>query len=324
MIVSTRARFIVQRLALVRKIAWNCRSCATSSSPTSPADVLIGESRIIPTTFSNGLFTFKLDHKTYVLHYWTPVSQLPEVMQLAPGSKVVSDPLAPSQDEQVTVSLPSVTVIDVTNTPIDLKASPVALGHALGESSTILVNGIDEKPISLQLDGMVDPVRKWAASEAPPKAFGDQVLMKQKQAILNAYLPLSDQFTQILTKAESQAQSRFKWGGLFFLSAQLGFVARLTWFEYSWDIMEPITWCITYSLMISTFAYYVMTSQEFLLPLAEKREVRERFWKIAQKNNFNVKEFKRLRKQLLDLERQCPVSGGSQTAFDRVMRSMQF
>jgi calcium uniporter protein, mitochondrial len=30
------------------------------------------------------------------------------------------------------------------------------------------------------------------------------------------------------------------WVGLGLMSAQFGVLARLTWWEYSWDIMEPV------------------------------------------------------------------------------------
>lgn len=69
--------------------------------------------------------------------------------------------------------------------------------------------------------------------------------------MLANYSLKAQDFKNIMMKAENQANNKFKWGGLFLLSAQLGFVARLTWFEYSWDIMEPITWCLTYTMLMA-------------------------------------------------------------------------
>ncbi len=59
------------------------------------------------------------------------------------------------------------------------------------------------------------------------------------------------EFNRLVSYAKVDAHRRFKLGGLFLLSAQLGFVGRLTWFEYSWDIMEPVTFCLTYSMMVA-------------------------------------------------------------------------
>jgi len=51
------------------------------------------------------------------------------------------------------------------------------------------------------------------------------------------------------------------WAGLSLMSIQFGLLARLTWFEYSWDIMEPVTYFVGYGTLIATFAYYVLTKQ---------------------------------------------------------------
>ncbi len=35
------------------------------------------------------------------------------------------------------------------------------------------------------------------------------------------------------------------WAGLALIGVQFGALARLTWEEYSWDIMEPTTYFVT-------------------------------------------------------------------------------
>ena len=37
-----------------------------------------------------------------------------------------------------------------------------------------------------------------------------------------------------------------QYGILSYMCLQFGILARLTWWEYSWDIMEPVTYFITY------------------------------------------------------------------------------
>lgn len=51
------------------------------------------------------------------------------------------------------------------------------------------------------------------------------------------------------------------WLGLGLMSAQFGVLARLTWWEYSWDIMEPVTYFVTYGTVMGAFAYYCLTNQ---------------------------------------------------------------
>jgi hypothetical protein len=43
--------------------------------------------------------------------------------------------------------------------------------------------------------------------------------------------------------------------------SQFGILARLTWWEYSWDIMEPVTYFITYGTAMAMYAYFVLTRQ---------------------------------------------------------------
>ena len=49
------------------------------------------------------------------------------------------------------------------------------------------------------------------------------------------------------------------------MALQFGFLARLTWWEYSWDIMEPVTYFVTYGTAMGAYAYYVLTKQVSLI-----------------------------------------------------------
>lgn len=68
------------------------------------------------------------------------------------------------------------------------------------------------------------------------------------------------------------------WGGLAYMATQFGILARLTWWEYSWDIMEPVTYFITYGSAMAMYAYFVMTRQ-VRIPLPETfYEMLMKFW----------------------------------------------
>lgn len=45
------------------------------------------------------------------------------------------------------------------------------------------------------------------------------------------------------------------------MSVQFGILARLTWWEYSWDIMEPVTYFVTYGTTMAMYAYYCVTKR---------------------------------------------------------------
>lgn len=45
------------------------------------------------------------------------------------------------------------------------------------------------------------------------------------------------------------------------MGLQFGLLARLTWWEYSWDIVEPITYFVTYGTALIMYGYFVLTKQ---------------------------------------------------------------
>lgn len=69
------------------------------------------------------------------------------------------------------------------------------------------------------------------------------------------------QMKQQLNAAAELRTTRMKWLGLGLMSVQFGVLARLTWWEYSWDVMEPVTFFIGYGTAMAMFAYYVVTKQ---------------------------------------------------------------
>jgi len=71
-----------------------------------------------------------------------------------------------------------------------------------------------------------------------------QDLEQQRNLLLNTYFPLLEKFESILRESQSAWRLRFSWIALLGMSAQLGCLGRLIWYEYSWDIMEPITYCL--------------------------------------------------------------------------------
>lgn len=51
------------------------------------------------------------------------------------------------------------------------------------------------------------------------------------------------------------------WAGLVAMGIQTGVFLRLTFVDYSWDIVEPCTYFATFSTVMATFGYYIHTKQ---------------------------------------------------------------
>ncbi|TNN89414.1 Calcium uniporter protein, mitochondrial [Liparis tanakae] len=101
--------------------------------------------------------------------------------------------------------------------------------------------------------------------------------------------------------------SRVIWTGMALLSVQGGALAWLTWWVYSWDVMEPVTYFITYATSIGVFSYFVLTKQaslkgsDYLYPDVKDRQFLRYFYKAAGKNKFNVEKYNELKDEMAEV-----------------------
>jgi hypothetical protein len=68
----------------------------------------------------------------------------------------------------------------------------------------------------------------------------------------------------MIEKECQQFSTRAMWGVFIGMLVQTGFLARLTWWEYSWDIVEPVTYFVTYATVLATCGYFLLTRQVYI------------------------------------------------------------
>ncbi|XP_063992000.1 calcium uniporter protein, mitochondrial [Diachasmimorpha longicaudata] len=90
--------------------------------------------------------------------------------------------------------------------------------------------------------------------------------------------------------------------GLMAMGVQVGILARLTWWEYSWDIMEPVTYFVTYVTGMGCYIYFIMTRQEFMLPDVMNRRYLQVFHKRAKAIGLDLNIYNELRERAYELE----------------------
>ncbi|VDO86808.1 unnamed protein product [Heligmosomoides polygyrus] len=83
-----------------------------------------------------------------------------------------------------------------------------------------------------------------------------------------------------------------------------GLFARLTWWEYSWDIMEPVTYFATYATVVATFGYYLYTKQAFEYPTARERAFTKQFYRRAAKEGFDIEKYNVLVTEVEEVRKQ--------------------
>ncbi|XP_039273867.2 calcium uniporter protein, mitochondrial-like [Styela clava] len=136
----------------------------------------------------------------------------------------------------------------------------------------------------------------------------DQYCLQQEQQVLGRLEELRTQLEPLeKVKKELEDKANFRtnllvWGGLAYMAAQFGVLARLTWWEYSWDIMEPVTYFITYGTAILMYGYFILTKQEMMYPDARDRQFLRFLHKAADKSKFDVAEYNSLQNKLARAE----------------------
>lgn len=80
-------------------------------------------------------------------------------------------------------------------------------------------------------------------------------------------------------------------------------IARLTWWEYSWDIMEPVAWATQASGFLFWGWYYYITRSESTMTDITSRIYDTRFEKKLKRANFDVEHYNKLVLRRKEIER---------------------
>ncbi|XP_036293687.1 calcium uniporter protein, mitochondrial isoform X3 [Pipistrellus kuhlii] len=129
----------------------------------------------------------------------------------------------------------------------------------------------------------------------------ERELIERLEDLKEQLAPLEKVRLEISRKAEKRT-TLVLWGGLAYMATQFGILARLTWWEYSWDIMEPVTYFITYGSAMAMYAYFVVTRQEYVYPEARDRQYLLFFHKGAKKSRFDLEKYNKLKDAIAQAE----------------------
>ncbi|XP_067465894.1 calcium uniporter protein, mitochondrial isoform X1 [Thunnus thynnus] len=132
-------------------------------------------------------------------------------------------------------------------------------------------------------------------------------LSKERELIgrledLNSQLRPLEKVREELSKKAERRTTWVLWGGMAYMATQFGILARLTWWEYSWDIMEPVTYFITYGTAMAMYAYFVLTRQEYIYPDARDRQYLLFFHKGVKRTRFDIEKYNKLKDDIAEVE----------------------
>ncbi|XP_021375029.1 calcium uniporter protein, mitochondrial-like [Mizuhopecten yessoensis] len=118
----------------------------------------------------------------------------------------------------------------------------------------------------------------------------EKLLLQQLEDLKEELAPMDKLRKELETKANKRTVN-LGWVGLGLMGVQFGLLARLTWWDYSWDIMEPVTYFITYGTAVAMYAYFVITKEEYNFIEVKDRQYLLGFYKFARKQKLDVKRY---------------------------------
>ncbi|XP_065164653.1 calcium uniporter protein, mitochondrial isoform X1 [Atheta coriaria] len=122
------------------------------------------------------------------------------------------------------------------------------------------------------------------------------------ESLRQELMPLEEEKARLDMIAQRKSEW-VSWIGMGLMSVQFGILARLTWWEYSWDIMEPVTYFVTYGTAMVGYAYFLVTKQEYVLQDFKDRQQLLTMHKKAKKAGLDLAKYNTLKEQISQLER---------------------
>ncbi|XP_047322422.1 calcium uniporter protein 5, mitochondrial-like [Impatiens glandulifera] len=136
-------------------------------------------------------------------------------------------------------------------------------------------------------------------------------LQEEDDPRMGEFKKLEEKKEEIDILAHKQVRS-ILWIGLGLGIMQVGLFFRLTFWEYSWDVMEPIAFFSTATGIVIGYAYFLFTSRDPTYRDFMQRLFSSRQKKLIQKHNFDLNRF-------TELQRNCKHSEPEQKQQEKPM-----
>lgn len=131
------------------------------------------------------------------------------------------------------------------------------------------------------------PTSAAAAASPPPPSTSSSFLLEEAERrvaeLAQQEMAMREQLRPAIARAARWR--RTAWGGaLFYAGAQLAVISRLTYFDLDWDIMEPVSYCLTIANALVFFAYYLRYNDEHSYSAFDQRFLPRKVRQYAPKD----------------------------------------
>ncbi|KII70951.1 Calcium uniporter protein, mitochondrial [Thelohanellus kitauei] len=141
--------------------------------------------------------------------------------------------------------------------------------------------------------------------EASKSYKATSVLVNEHDQIIQELVVMEDQVEKLKKDATRRTELILNII-LLYMGFQTGFLSYLTFIEYSWDVMEPITYFITYSANIYGFMYYMMHKKEYNNENLNEYHFLNSLQKYTNNSDLDLKKYIQLKNRLEYLKNICP------------------
>uniref|UniRef100_A0A7N0UC56 Calcium uniporter protein C-terminal domain-containing protein n=1 Tax=Kalanchoe fedtschenkoi TaxID=63787 RepID=A0A7N0UC56_KALFE len=100
----------------------------------------------------------------------------------------------------------------------------------------------------------------------------------------------------VIDKKAEELVRRELWGGLAYMVVQTAAFMRLTFWELTWDVMEPICFYVTSFYFMGSYAFFLRTSQEPSFEGFFKSRFNAKQKKLMRMSNFDLGRYSELKK----------------------------
>jgi len=124
------------------------------------------------------------------------------------------------------------------------------------------------------------------------------------ESLLQKYIPLNTRKIDLDRKAHTTAKWTMNFG-LGYLCVQSVGLGHMVWYDYSWGVMEPVTYFVFLTTLIGGLFFFIISNQEFTYYALEQRQFRKALKKIVhqQKKSFQLEKVERVGRKGVEVER---------------------
>lgn len=216
---------------------------------------------------------------------------------------------------------------DMTSEDSSIKNVSFHIGDSKFANGTNLLNVIESGSIDMIVDGKKYKVEKGISAQnqvfkspvfdhpsptaqlstavvaAPIGHISDLPIEFQREVRLlhDEILPLYRHKKEMDSRATKYVNLQM-WGGLAYLVAQWSVMARLTWWEFNWDIMEPVTYFVSFGTAVLGYAYFAFIKRDYTFVDLRDALLHRRMLKIYLKEAFDIDRYFALEHRLKRLD----------------------